>query len=69
MQSHTITLKICRQGDGKPPQVRTRSSAAKLLANTDEALVARAMLQSAAYLFAQGQPVEFSSEIPRDLLK
>jgi len=69
MHSKNIILYICHQGSGKPPQVRTISSGAKLLANTDEALVARAMLQAAAYLFAQGQTVEFGSEIPRDLLK
>jgi hypothetical protein len=36
---------------------------------SDEALVARTMLQAAAYLFAQGQPVEFGAEVSRDLLK
>ena len=36
---------------------------------SDAAMVARVMLQSGAYLFAQGQPVEFGAEIPRDVLK
>jgi hypothetical protein len=40
-----------------------------LTANTDEALVARAALTAMAYLFTQGQPVEFGHEIPRELLK
>jgi hypothetical protein len=69
MPTHIITLEICHQGDGEPPQVRTSSSGAELLANTDEALVARVMLQSAAYLFAQGQRVSFGREIPLELLK
>jgi hypothetical protein len=35
----------------------------------DAALVARVMLQSAAYLFAQGQPVRFGKEVPLECLK
>ena len=37
--------------------------------NSDSALVAKVMLQSAAYLFAQGQPVRFGREVPLEVLK
>jgi len=69
MPTHTITLEIFHQGDSEPVQVRTSSSGAELLANTDKALVARVMLQSAACLFAQSQRVSFGREIPLELLK
>lgn len=80
--THVITIDIIPGEAGKPPTVRASASkwedwgevvaadsASILMDNTDEAMVARAMLQSAAYLFAQGQPVEFGPEIPREVLK
>lgn len=65
----TITLEVCPQAAGQPPLVRCTPGAEALQADTDAALVARAMLQSAAYLFAQGQPVQFGPEIPKGCLK
>lgn len=69
----TITITISnRDAQSKPPIVRMDTEGADINpagAVSDEALVARAMLQAAAYLFTQGQPVEFGPEVPRDLLK
>jgi hypothetical protein len=61
-----ITLTIINGQPGQPPMVRADG---ELTGNTDAAMVARAMLASAAYLFAQGQPVAFGQEVPRELLK
>lgn len=65
--------------DGGPPQVHARTWSTEnhpevefttaIHGNTDTAMVARAMLQAAAYLFAQGQPVRFADNIPREVLK
>lgn len=62
-----ITLDILPGHDGEPPMVR--HSGAPVDGDTDAALVARVMLQAAAYLFAQGQPVQFGPEIPKGALK
>jgi hypothetical protein len=69
MNPPIITLEICPQRPGQPPLVRCTPGAEALRADTDAALVARAMLQAAAYLFAQGQPVAFGPEIPLEALK
>ena len=61
-----ITLTIINGRPGQPPMVRADGD---LTANTDAAMVARAMLASAAYLFAQGQPVAFGPEVPLEVLK
>ena len=68
----TITLDIVPGQAGNPPTVHASApfgADAAITANTDAALVARTMLQAAAYLFAQGQPVAFGPEIPREVLK
>ena len=37
--------------------------------DSDAALVARVLLVSASYVFAQGQPVRFGPEVPPDCLE
>lgn len=82
MTTDVITIDIVPGLAGMPPTVRASASKwenfgevpasspdGSLTANTDTAMVARAMLQAAAYLFAQGQPVQFGAEIPREVLK
>jgi len=72
-----ITIDILPGCNGKPPTIRASAidgTAAQLVraalnSNTDEAMVARTMLSSAAFLFAKGQPVEFGPEIPREVLR
>ena len=75
-----ITIDIIPGRDGQPPMVRASASTDGSLspqrmvgnainADTDEAMVARTMLSSAAYLFAKGQPVDFGPEIPREVLR
>lgn len=71
-----ITIEIVPGLAGEPPMVRTSAcsggmahGADSLLGNSDTAMVARAMLSSAAYLFAQGQPVKFGPEVPLEALK
>jgi hypothetical protein len=72
-----ITIDIIPGRDGQPPMIRASSTSGPaaqfvvdaLNSNTDEAMVARTMLSSAAYLFAKGQPVEFGPEIPREVLR
>jgi hypothetical protein len=56
----------------EPPLIRmdsTHSITDPAAQEQDAALVARTMLQSAAYLFTQGQPVQFGAEVPREVLK
>jgi hypothetical protein len=75
----TIDLSIVPSSGAEPPMVRAslfpetpggdRAIAEALKADTDEAMVARAMLSAAAYLFAKGLPVQFGPEIPVELLK
>lgn len=75
----TIDLSIFPGAGDDPPMVRAsffpgtpggdRAIAEALKADTDEAMVARAMLTTAAYLFAKGLPVQFGPEIPVELLK
>jgi hypothetical protein len=69
----TITITISnRAAQSLPPIVRMDTEGEDINlagAVSDEALVAHTMLQAAAYLFAQGQPVEFGAEVSRDLLK
>jgi hypothetical protein len=69
MYRPTITLDIVPGAGHWPPVVRCPKGAEELTGNTDEAMVARTALTAMAYLFAEGQPVEFGAEIPRDLLK
>lgn len=80
MNTH-IYLHIAPSQHGEPTKVTAIALKCKLpadgdssiseaiIADTDTGLVARAMLQSAAYLFAQGQPVSFGQEIPIEVLK
>jgi hypothetical protein len=65
--SNGIQLLILPGRDGEPPMVR--HDGASVTDDTDAAMVARAMLQSAAYMFAQGQPVAFGPEIPSEVLR
>ncbi len=62
-----IHLTILPGSNGEPPMVRI--DGAPVTSDTDAAMVARTMLQSAAYLFAQGQPVQFGPEVPREVLR
>jgi hypothetical protein len=62
-----INITILPGRAGEPPMVRL--DGAPVTTNTDEALVARAMLQASAYLFAQGQAVQFGHEVPREVLR
>jgi hypothetical protein len=65
----TITI-TDRGGSGLPPLVNLDAGGADVASEwSDSALVARVMLQAAAYLFAQGQAVEFGPEVPRGVLK
>lgn len=65
--TQAIHLFILPGRDGEPPMVR--HDGASVTDDTDAAMVARAMLQSAAYMFAQGQPVAFGPEIPNEVLR
>jgi hypothetical protein len=73
MQSPFISLHICPGPAGAPPVVRAEvlghAKTVEIMGGSDTAMVARAMLQSAAYLFAQGQPVQFGAEVPVEALK
>ena len=62
-----IHLTILPGSNGEPPMVRI--DGAPVTSDTDAAMVARTMLQSAAYLFAQGQPGQFGPEVPREVLR
>lgn len=62
-----ITLTILPGSPGVAPIVR--HDGAPLMGDGDAALVARVMLKSAAYLFAQGQVVQFGSEVPHEALR
>lgn len=72
-----ITLDILPGKAGEPPTVRASActdghnsmAGNAIMGDSDTALVARAMLSSAAYLFAQGQPVAFGPEVPKEALK
>lgn len=66
-KSNGIQLLILPGRNGEPPMVR--HDGASVTDDTDAAMVARAMLQSAAYMFAQGQPVSFGPEIPNEVLR
>lgn len=65
--TQAIHLFILPGRDGEPPMVR--HDGAPVTADTDTAMVARAMLQAAAYLFAQGQAVRFGDEVPLEVLR
>ncbi|MBQ0917227.1 hypothetical protein KBW71_02120 [Hydrogenophaga aromaticivorans] len=71
MTTH-ITI-IDRSASQQPPLIRmdTEGNAIEAQApqRPEEALVARVMLQAAAYLFAHGQAVEFGEEVPREVLR
>jgi hypothetical protein len=73
MQSPFISLHICPGATGAPPVVHAEvlghAKTIEIMGGSDTAMVARAMLQSAAYLFAQGQPVQFGAEVPVEALK
>jgi hypothetical protein len=69
MPRPTIVFEITPSAGNLPPMVFCVAGSEALTANTDEALVARTALTAMAYLFTQGQPVEFGHEIPRELLK
>ncbi len=72
-----ITLDIVPGLAGEPPTVRASAhtggmahvASNAITGDTDTAMVARAMLGSAAYLFAQGQAVKFGPEVPLEVLK
>lgn len=72
-----ITIDIVPGLAGEPPMIRASAHTGGLAnvasnaitGDSDTALVARAMLGSAAYLFAQGQPVKFGPEVPLEVLK
>ena len=64
----TITIFINDGPGGQPPIVRA-TGVEHLAGNSDAAYVAKVMLKSAAYLFAQSQPVRFGDEIPVEHLK
>jgi hypothetical protein len=72
-----ITIDICPGAAGQPPMVRLSAQTDNhpnmvggvIKGGSDTAMVARAMLTSAAYLFAQGQPVKFGPEVPLEVLK
>jgi hypothetical protein len=73
MSAPFISLHICPGASGAPPVVRAEvlghAKTIEIMGGSDTAMVARAMLQSAAYLFAQGQPVQFGAEVPVEALK
>lgn len=72
-----ITIDIVPGMAGEPPTVRASAyrdghesvASNAIMGDSDTAMVARAMLSSAAYLFAQGQPVKFGPEVPVVALK
>lgn len=68
-----IAIDILPGRPGEPPTVRVSTEKnmelTALTDNSDTAMVGRAMLQSAAYLFAQGQPVQFGPEVPLEALR
>ena len=68
-----IAIDILPGRAGEPPTVRVSAEKnmelTALTDNSDTAMVGRAMLQSAASLFAQGQPVQFGPEVPREVLR
>jgi hypothetical protein len=72
-----ISIDIVPGLAGEPPMVRLSAQTDNhpnmvggvIKGPSDTALVGRAMLQAAAYLFAQGQPVAFGPEVPREVLK
>jgi hypothetical protein len=72
-----ITIDIVPGLSGEPPMVRASAHTGgmahmagnTIMGDSNTAMVARAMLQSAAYLFAQGQPVKFGPEVPLEVLK
>jgi hypothetical protein len=72
-----ITIDIVPGLSGEPPMIRASSStspnnehiSAAITGDSDTAMVARTMLGSAAYLFAQGQPVKFGPEVPLEVLR
>lgn len=72
-----ITIDIVPGMAGEPPTVRASAyrdghgsvASNAIMGDSDTAMVARAMLSSAAYLFAQGQPVKFGPEVPVGALK
>lgn len=65
--SQAIHLSILPSNADAAPVVR--HDGAPVTGDTDVALVARVMLQAAAYLYAQGQPVQFGPEVPREVLR
>jgi hypothetical protein len=73
MQTPFSRLQVCPEATGAPPvvpaEVLGHSKTSEIMGGSDTAMVARAMLQSAAYLFAQGQPVQFGAEVPVEALK
>jgi hypothetical protein len=75
-----ITIDIIPGRDGQPVMIRASASTdgslspqdavgKEIQSQSDVALYARAMLSSAAYMFAQGQPPQFGPEIPREVLR
>lgn len=65
--TQAITLTILPGSPGVAPMVR--HDGASVLSDSDAALVARVMLKSAAYLFTQGQAVQFGREVPHEALR
>lgn len=63
----SINITVIPPRPGEP--VMVRMDGGSVTDNTDEAAVVRAMLQSAAYMFTQGQPVKFGPEIPLEVLR
>lgn len=70
MTDHPIIITIFPGRDGDQPMVRVDVAENSSVTDfTNTALVARAMLNSAAYLFAQGQAVQFGPEVPLEVLR
>lgn len=74
----TINFTIISGREGKPTLVRMDAQHGALactnpgqvlMGESDAACVGRGMLKDAAYMFTQGQPVEFGPEIPREVLR
>ena len=72
-----FSIDVLPGAEGEPPMVRLNAfnnSKPTLVGGiitgaSDTAMVTRAMITSAVYLFAQGQPVKFGPEVPLEVLK
>jgi hypothetical protein len=65
-----IRIEIDDSDPTQAPLVTVQSGVEHLVhGDSDSALVSKAMLQSAAYMFAKGLPVRFGREVPVEVLK